>query len=158
LRQALKIDRFLSSSRLSDGQMDETIYVCDISLRLLFFGIFFSSANLAVTNFSDVYNYCTTSRPQTANRTKTTSSGANFAGEELYLRVNDFLKKHMKSLLKVRRRLSPCFPFFSLASQIWFCPFVPMNGQTIFHTNQCVDRDIPSSHIMPGESLWFSCF
>jgi len=51
--------------------------------------------------YTDVYDYCTTSRPHNTSRSKGNISGANFAGEELYLRLNDFLKKHMKNLLKV---------------------------------------------------------
>jgi len=49
--------------------------------------------------YSNVYNYCTTSRPHVPNRAKGTS-GANFVGEELYIRLKDFLTRHMKTLLK----------------------------------------------------------
>eukprot|EP01117_Protostelium_nocturnum_P002954 TRINITY_DN1388_c0_g1_i1.p1 TRINITY_DN1388_c0_g1~~TRINITY_DN1388_c0_g1_i1.p1 ORF type:complete len:763 (+),score=225.09 TRINITY_DN1388_c0_g1_i1:188-2476(+) len=51
--------------------------------------------------YSNVYNYCTTSRPQSATRTAKQANGANFVGAELYLRLKDFLTKHMKGLLKV---------------------------------------------------------
>jgi cullin 1 len=51
--------------------------------------------------YSNVYNYCTTSRPQNPGRPTKGASGANFVGEDLYLRLQDFLKKHMKSLLKI---------------------------------------------------------
>lgn len=54
-------------------------------------------------SLSHVYNYCTTSRPQAANRAtaKGGISGANFVGEDLYNKLVEFLKRHMKSLLKV---------------------------------------------------------
>lgn len=53
---------------------------------------------------SHVYNYCTTSRPQAATRAaaKGGVTGANFVGEDLYNRLVDFLKRHMKTLLKVK--------------------------------------------------------
>lgn len=53
--------------------------------------------------YTHVYNYCTTSRPQAANRAtaKGGISGANFVGEDLYNKLVEFLKRHMKSLLKV---------------------------------------------------------
>eukprot|EP01121_Diplochlamys_sp_Union-15-3_P009627 TRINITY_DN2624_c0_g3_i1.p1 TRINITY_DN2624_c0_g3~~TRINITY_DN2624_c0_g3_i1.p1 ORF type:complete len:772 (-),score=134.47 TRINITY_DN2624_c0_g3_i1:29-2344(-) len=55
-----------------------------------------------MTLYTDVYNYCTTSRPQNTSRTgKGNIAGANFAGEDLYLRLNEFLTKYMKNLLKV---------------------------------------------------------
>lgn len=54
--------------------------------------------------YSNVYNYCTTSRPppvsRSANNNKT-ASGASFVGEELYNRLCEFLKRHMRELLKV---------------------------------------------------------
>ncbi len=56
------------------------------------------------SNHSCVYNYCTASRPPTVQRTanaKSASQGANFVGEELYTRLSDFLKRHMRELLKV---------------------------------------------------------
>jgi len=49
--------------------------------------------------YSNVYNYCTTSRPNPGRGGKG-MSGANFVGEELYNKLKDFLTKHMKSLLK----------------------------------------------------------
>ncbi|KAL6068140.1 Cullin 1 [Balamuthia mandrillaris] len=49
--------------------------------------------------YSHVYNYCTTSRPS-PGRKAGTISGANFVGEELYNRLSDYLKKHMKHLCK----------------------------------------------------------
>jgi cullin 1 len=53
--------------------------------------------------YSNVYNYCTTSRPQTPQRGANNKaiSGANFVGEELYNRLCEFLKRHMRELLKV---------------------------------------------------------
>ena len=51
---------------------------------------------------SDVYNYCTTTRPAAANRGKPQASGANFAGEDLYYRLQNFLQKHVKNVFKVR--------------------------------------------------------
>jgi len=52
--------------------------------------------------YSNVYNYCTTSRPHNATARGTKGvSGANFVGEDLYTKLKDFLVKHMKSLLKV---------------------------------------------------------
>lgn len=51
--------------------------------------------------YSNVYNYCTTSRPHNPTAKGKTVSGANFVGEELYNRLKDFLIKHMKSLQKV---------------------------------------------------------
>jgi hypothetical protein len=50
--------------------------------------------------YSNVYNYCTTSRPS-PGRKPGGISGANFVGEELYNRLSEFLKKHMKHLGKV---------------------------------------------------------
>eukprot|EP01089_Gocevia_fonbrunei_P002144 TRINITY_DN12137_c0_g1_i1.p1 TRINITY_DN12137_c0_g1~~TRINITY_DN12137_c0_g1_i1.p1 ORF type:complete len:763 (-),score=161.61 TRINITY_DN12137_c0_g1_i1:105-2393(-) len=50
--------------------------------------------------YSNVYNYCTTSRPSPSNRKIGGISGANFVGEELYTRLSDFLKKHMRTLVK----------------------------------------------------------
>eukprot|EP01090_Pellita_catalonica_P012433 TRINITY_DN2700_c0_g1_i1.p1 TRINITY_DN2700_c0_g1~~TRINITY_DN2700_c0_g1_i1.p1 ORF type:complete len:762 (+),score=116.57 TRINITY_DN2700_c0_g1_i1:78-2363(+) len=49
--------------------------------------------------YSNVYNYCTTSRPS-PHRKVGGISGANFVGEELYNRLRDFLKKHMRGLVK----------------------------------------------------------
>lgn len=49
--------------------------------------------------YTDVYNYCTTTRPHNATR-KGNISGANFAGEDLYNRLNVFLERHMKQMLK----------------------------------------------------------
>jgi cullin 1 len=49
--------------------------------------------------YSNVYNYCTTSRPS-PGRKPGGISGANFVGEELYNRLSEFLKKHMKHLGK----------------------------------------------------------
>jgi len=49
--------------------------------------------------YSNVYDYCTTSRPHNISSRKGTT-GANFAGEELYNRLKAFLEKHMKSILK----------------------------------------------------------
>jgi cullin 1 len=49
--------------------------------------------------YSNVYNYCTTSRP-TPGRKPGGNSGANFVGEELYSRLSDFLKNHMQKLCK----------------------------------------------------------
>jgi len=46
-----------------------------------------------------VYNYCTTSRPA-PGRKPGGISGANFVGEELYTRLSEFLKNHMKKLCK----------------------------------------------------------
>jgi hypothetical protein len=57
------------------------------------------------SNISNVYNYCTSAKPNSSQRGKT-SSGATFVGEELYVRTNDFLKKHVKGLLKVRKPIS----------------------------------------------------
>jgi len=54
-----------------------------------------------MTLYSNVYNYCTTSRPQNPSRGSKGMSGANFVGEELYNKLKDFLIKHMKGLLKV---------------------------------------------------------
>jgi len=51
--------------------------------------------------YSNVYNYCTTSRPNNPSRGSKGMSGANFVGEELYNKLKDFLIKHMKGLLKV---------------------------------------------------------
>lgn len=51
--------------------------------------------------YTGVYNYCTTARSAAPTKGKPSVSGANFAGEELYVRTHDFLKKHMKNLLKV---------------------------------------------------------
>jgi hypothetical protein len=50
-----------------------------------------------------VYNYCTTSRPL-IHRSPTAKgvTGANFVGEELYMKLVDFLRNHMRGLLKVR--------------------------------------------------------
>lgn len=51
-----------------------------------------------------MYNYCTTSRPPTVQRGNSSVknvSGANFVGEELYTRLCDFLRRHMRELLKV---------------------------------------------------------
>lgn len=52
--------------------------------------------------YSNVYNYCTTSRPPQQRNTGTNKavSGANFVGEELYNRLLEFLKRHMRELLK----------------------------------------------------------
>eukprot|EP01111_Echinosteliopsis_oligospora_P010109 TRINITY_DN3086_c0_g1_i1.p1 TRINITY_DN3086_c0_g1~~TRINITY_DN3086_c0_g1_i1.p1 ORF type:complete len:773 (+),score=216.93 TRINITY_DN3086_c0_g1_i1:171-2489(+) len=53
--------------------------------------------------YSNVYNYCTTSRPPTIHRGSSNSKavpGANFVGEELYNRLSDFLKRNMQGLLK----------------------------------------------------------
>eukprot|EP01087_Luapelamoeba_hula_P025172 TRINITY_DN985_c0_g1_i1.p1 TRINITY_DN985_c0_g1~~TRINITY_DN985_c0_g1_i1.p1 ORF type:complete len:763 (-),score=161.29 TRINITY_DN985_c0_g1_i1:136-2424(-) len=50
--------------------------------------------------YSNVYNYCTTSRP-TPGRKPGGISGANFVGEELYNRLFEYLKRHMKSLSKI---------------------------------------------------------
>jgi hypothetical protein len=60
---------------------------------------------LFVSYISNVYNYCTSAKPNSSQRGKTTS-GATFIGEELYVRTNDFLKKHVKGLLKVRKSIS----------------------------------------------------
>jgi len=49
--------------------------------------------------YSNVYNYCTTSRPA-PGRKPGGISGANFVGEELYTRLSEFLKNHMKKLCK----------------------------------------------------------
>ena len=49
--------------------------------------------------YTHVYNYCTTSRPN-SNRKIGGISGANFVGEELYNRLCEFLKKHMLLLSK----------------------------------------------------------
>jgi len=51
--------------------------------------------------YSNVYNYCTTSRPHTGRGGTKPSSGANFVGEELYNKLKEFLTKHMKMLLKI---------------------------------------------------------
>eukprot|EP01114_Cavostelium_apophysatum_P016115 TRINITY_DN4532_c0_g1_i1.p1 TRINITY_DN4532_c0_g1~~TRINITY_DN4532_c0_g1_i1.p1 ORF type:complete len:760 (-),score=226.85 TRINITY_DN4532_c0_g1_i1:63-2342(-) len=52
--------------------------------------------------YSDVYNYCTTSRSSTSGKNRgPTGGGANFVGEELYNKLKDFLTKYMKSLLKI---------------------------------------------------------
>lgn len=47
-----------------------------------------------------VYNHCTTQRPQVRS-----ASNANFAGEQLYYRLRNFLQKHMKGLLQVTYQL-----------------------------------------------------
>jgi cullin 1 len=49
--------------------------------------------------YTAIYTYCTSARTNTSQKSKNTS-GATFIGEELYLRTNDFLKKHIKGLLK----------------------------------------------------------
>jgi len=49
--------------------------------------------------YSNVYNYCTTSRPA-PGRKPGGISGANFVGEELYNRLSEYLKRHMKNLSK----------------------------------------------------------
>lgn len=49
--------------------------------------------------YSNVYNYCTTSRPS-PGRKPGGISGANFVGEELYNRLSEYLKRHMKQLGK----------------------------------------------------------
>src|SRR5690242_14196240 len=68
--------------------------VSNICSFFFFFSFFFVC--------SHVYNYCTTSRPPAAGRGATKGiSGANFVGEELYNRLVEFLKKHMRGLLKV---------------------------------------------------------
>jgi len=54
-----------------------------------------------MTLYSNVYNYCTTSRPHNTGRGSKGVSGANFVGEELYNKLKDFLTKHMHSLLKI---------------------------------------------------------
>eukprot|EP01113_Clastostelium_recurvatum_P019149 TRINITY_DN225_c0_g1_i1.p1 TRINITY_DN225_c0_g1~~TRINITY_DN225_c0_g1_i1.p1 ORF type:complete len:771 (+),score=282.14 TRINITY_DN225_c0_g1_i1:104-2416(+) len=57
--------------------------------------------------YSSVYNFCTTSKPPTAQRGGSSAagaakaSGANFVGEELYNRLTEFLKRHMKEILRV---------------------------------------------------------
>lgn len=68
------------------------------------FFCFWSSISPFLNLFhSNVYDYCTTSRPHTPARgAPKTVSGANFVGEELYTKLKDFLVKHMKTLLKVR--------------------------------------------------------
>ena len=71
------------------------VHVC-VQLSVLFPLIFVQRS---------VYNYCTTSRPPTVQRGNSsvkTVSGANFVGEELYTRLCDFLRRHMRELLKVR--------------------------------------------------------
>jgi len=54
-----------------------------------------------MTLYSNVYNYCTTSRPHNPGRGTKGMSGANFVGEELYNKLKEFLTKHMESLLKI---------------------------------------------------------
>eukprot|EP00005_Dracoamoeba_jomungandri_P001963 CAMPEP_0174261182 /NCGR_PEP_ID=MMETSP0439-20130205/11275_1 /TAXON_ID=0 /ORGANISM="Stereomyxa ramosa, Strain Chinc5" /LENGTH=759 /DNA_ID=CAMNT_0015345615 /DNA_START=55 /DNA_END=2334 /DNA_ORIENTATION=+ len=49
--------------------------------------------------YSNVYNYCTTSRPS-PSRKPTGISGANFVGEELYNRLAEYLKRYMKQISK----------------------------------------------------------
>lgn len=59
----------------------------------------------SLSGWRNVYNYCTTSRPPPVSRNSTTNktaSGASFVGEELYNRLCEFLKRHMRELLKVR--------------------------------------------------------
>eukprot|EP01112_Ceratiomyxa_fruticulosa_P003138 TRINITY_DN1351_c0_g4_i1.p1 TRINITY_DN1351_c0_g4~~TRINITY_DN1351_c0_g4_i1.p1 ORF type:complete len:768 (+),score=165.40 TRINITY_DN1351_c0_g4_i1:391-2694(+) len=52
--------------------------------------------------YSSVYNYCTTTqRGGPANGNSRNISGANFVGEELYNRLSDFLKRHMKEILRI---------------------------------------------------------
>ncbi|KYR00662.1 cullin A [Tieghemostelium lacteum] len=58
--------------------------------------------------YTHVYNYCAASQSRTTRgltskqqqQQQSQSSGASFVGEELYNRLNHFLKKHMKDLLK----------------------------------------------------------
>eukprot|EP00727_Mastigamoeba_balamuthi_P002477 m51a1_g12226 putative cullin a (1124) ;mRNA; r:60316-65932 len=50
--------------------------------------------------YTAVYNHCTTARPQRPQSAGKASPGANFVGEDLYARVTDLLKRHMKTLLK----------------------------------------------------------
>lgn len=54
-----------------------------------------------LTTRSLVYNFCTTSRPSAAAKGKA-ATGANFAGEELYYCLQNFLQKHISGLHKVR--------------------------------------------------------
>lgn len=54
---------------------------------------------------SDVYNYCTTARPSLAPKGKP-AAGANFAGEDLYYRLQNFLQKHVRNSCKVWRVLA----------------------------------------------------
>jgi len=48
--------------------------------------------------YSSVYDYCTTAKPVNARDGKQ-RVGANFAGEELYRRLQDFLVEHVNSIL-----------------------------------------------------------
>lgn len=65
-----------------------------------------SRINFALfTGSRSVYNYCTMSR-MSHNASRGKPSGATFVGEELYYRLVDFLKRRMKTILKV------CFTVF----------------------------------------------
>jgi len=47
--------------------------------------------------YTGVYNYCTNTKPATRTGQKV---GANFAGEELYRRLQEFLLAHVENILK----------------------------------------------------------
>eukprot|EP01098_Paradermamoeba_levis_P002421 TRINITY_DN12812_c0_g1_i1.p1 TRINITY_DN12812_c0_g1~~TRINITY_DN12812_c0_g1_i1.p1 ORF type:complete len:196 (+),score=58.65 TRINITY_DN12812_c0_g1_i1:245-832(+) len=53
--------------------------------------------------YTSVYDYCTSSKPPASTRTSkpgVAPTGANFVGEELYHRLKDYLKKHVRNLNK----------------------------------------------------------
>ena len=49
--------------------------------------------------YTKVYNYCTSTKAPAA-RTGSKMNGANFVGEELYTKLNNYLKDHMADILK----------------------------------------------------------